>query len=170
MTEITLRKARTDRVLFTLLLILAAAAFAWTFTFPPPVMRGYPGAALFPQIILIALALFSLSGLWRNYRITHARAQGVAAPKEFDGKIHLRLDALAATVISLAAFVAVLEYAGMEPAVFLYLAGVLHVRTRRPLLALACGFFGAAGVYFLFVQAIDVHLPLMFLPRYLGWW
>lgn len=166
MTDITLRKTRTDRALFALLLVLAAAAFAWTFTFPPPVMRGYPGAALFPQIILTALALFSLSGLWRNYRI--ARAQGARTAK--DGDIHLRLGALAATVTSLAAFVAVLEYAGMEPAVFLYLAGVLYVRTRRPFLALACGFFGAAGVYLLFVQAIDVHLPLLFLPRYLGWW
>ena len=170
MTEITFRKAKADRVLFALFLVLAAAAFAWTFTFPKPVMRGYPGAGLFPQLILVALALFCISGLARNIKITRAIAKGAAAPEGFDADIRLRIDALTSTLVSLGAFIAVLQFVGMEPAVFFYLAITLYLRPRRLLLTLACAIFGTIGVYFIFVQALGVHLPLMFMPRYLSWW
>jgi hypothetical protein len=170
MTDITFRKAKADRALFVLLLVLAALAFAWTFTFPPPMMKGYPGAALFPQLILGALAMFCLSGLWRNFRTSRAIAQGEPAPGGFDAEIKLPVSALGLTVITLAAFVAVLQFVGMEPAVFFYLGGMLYLRTRRPLLALLCALFGTIGVYLIFVEALDVHLPLTFLPRYLAWW
>lgn len=170
MTEITVRKAKADRVLYILFLILAAAAFAWTFTFAKPVMRGYPGAALFPQLILITLAAFCIAGLFRNIRTTRAVARGETAPDGFDADIHFRVDALTSTLIGLGAFIVVLQFVGMEPAVFFYLAIALYLRTRRPVLALACAVFGTIGVYFLFVQALGVHLPLMLLPRYPGWW
>ena len=170
MTDITFRKAKADRVLFALFLVVAVAAFAWTFTFPKPAMRGYPGAGLFPQLILVAMALFCISGLWRNIMVSRAIAKGAPAPDGFDAEIRLRADALTTTVVGLGLFVALLQFAGMEPAVFLYLGIALYMRTRRAVLSLACAVLGTAGVYFIFVQALGVHLPLMFLPRYPGWW
>jgi hypothetical protein len=170
MTDITFRKAKADRILFTLFLVLAVAAFAWTFTFPKPAMRGQPGAGLFPQLILVAMALFCISGLWRNIKMSRAVAKGAAAPVGFDDEIRLRAGALTTTVVGLGLFIALLQFAGMEPAVFLYLGVTLYMRTRRALLALTCAALGTAGVYFIFMQALGVHLPLMFLPRYPGWW
>jgi len=170
MTDIIFRKAKADRVLFSFFLLLAIAAFAWTFTFPPPALRGYPGAGLFPQLILIGLALFCIAGLVRNIRTTRAIANSAAAPKDFDADIRLAASPLATILVGLTLFIAVLQFAGMEPAVFLYLGITLYMRTRRALLALISAVLGTTAVYFIFVQALGVHLPLLFLPRYPGWW
>ena len=55
----------------------------------------------------------------------------------------------------------------MEVAVFAFIAGGVYVRSRRVLLAAGAGLVSVVIVYVLFVQALSVHLPLTFLPRYL---
>jgi len=159
MLSITLTRRQADLVLFTVFLILALGAYQFTAYFPSPLLPGYPGSAMFPRIVLVTMGVIAIFGIVRG-----ALAGGKRAPR---GKVEIMVTPFVAAIAFLCAFAALLTLVGMEVAVFAAIAGALFYRTRSPLLSLGFGLGSVVVVYLLFVQALSVHLPLLFLPRYL---
>ncbi len=149
-----------DLLLYALFLVLSVAAFSVTHTFPSPLLPGYPGSAMFPRLVLIAMGIICAFGLVRV--LLQKEKDAHAAP------IELPVGSYLAIVACLVAFAAMLGALGMEVAVFVFIAGLLMFRTRKPLLSAGAGLASVIVTYLLFVQALSVHLPLTFLPRYLS--
>lgn len=155
-------RRRAEIGLYALALALAVAAFLHTASFPAPLLRGYPGAAMFPRLVIGGMAAFSVLGL--------GRALALAASGAAEGP-PLRFPAgpFAVALLALGMFALLMSSAGMELAVFALIAGGLWFRTRRFVAPAMAGLGAIVVVYLLFVQALSVHLPLTILPRYPGW-
>jgi hypothetical protein len=145
-------------VLFGVLLAISVAGYAMTASFPSPLLPGYPGSAMFPRIALVSLGVFSAFGLARALL-----ARGTGGPP-----LRFELAGWAAVVASLAAFAVVIRLLGTEIAAFGFVAGCLWFRRRDVVVPVVSGLLSVAFVYLVFVQLLSVHLPLLFLPRYLG--
>ena len=158
MAPVEIPRRAAEIGIYGLFLLFAIAAFRHTDTFPAPLLRGYPGAAMFPRLVLAAMAAFCLLGLARA-----ALQRGPAG-----ATVALPLGAFGAALAIVCAFVAALAALGMEVAVFALIAGSMWRRTGRPALSAAIAILSVAIVYLLFVQALSVHLPLTALPRYPG--
>lgn len=155
---VTFSRWWVDLVLFTAFLLLAVLAFALTFSFPRPLLPGYPGSAMFPQLVLGTMGAMALLGIVRT----------VARRADLSPQIvNVPLFPFALAILSLCVVAALLEVAGMEIAVFMFVAGALWLRTRKIGVPALAGVLSVIVVYALFVQALSVHLPLLFLPRYL---
>ncbi len=159
MLTITLTRRQADLILFAVFLILALGAYQFTAYFPSPLLPGYPGSAMFPRIVLVAMGIIVTFGFIRG-----VFALGKRAPR---GSVEIPLTPFMASVAFLCVFATLLAWVGMEAAVFAAIAGGLYYRTRSLLFSLSYGLCAVAVVYLLFVQALSVHLPLLFLPRYL---
>mgnify|MGYP001179523149 FL=1 len=153
---LTLSKRSVDLALFTLFLVLAVGAFLLTFDFPRPLLPGYPGSAMFPRLVLATMGVLAALGLLRC--LVGGRT---------DGEVRLPVRAFGLSLAALLAFAALMAVAGMEIAIFLFVATSLWLRSRRVAVAAAAGVAGVAVAYLLFVQVLSVHLPLVILPRYL---
>lgn len=151
-------RRRADIFLYAAFLFLTLVAYSVTGSFPSPLLAGYPGSAMFPRLVLIVMGIISVFGLLRVL-IRPKRANEKPLQFEFGGYILI--------VCSLIGFALLLTFVGMEVAVFVFIAGGVFVRSRRVLLSAGAGLAAVAVVYFLFVQALSVHLPLTVLPRYL---
>jgi hypothetical protein len=149
--------------LYGLFLAVAVVAFAYTATFPAPLLRGYPGSAMFPRLVLAAMGAICALGIARAALLALGGAAPAGAP------IRLPLAPFAAVIAAVAVFVVLLAAAGMEIAVFALIGGGLWFRTRRPVVAAVAGVLAVGVVYLVFAQALSVHLPLTMLPRYPGW-
>lgn len=149
-----------DLLLYGLFLVFAGLAYSVTSTFPSPLLPGYPGSAMFPRLVLIAMAVICAFGLARTLIV---RRIGPELPP-----LEVPIGGFLLIVASLAGFAVLLNWAGMEVAVFAFIAGALTIRTRNLLLAAGSGIAAVVVVYLLFVQALSVHLPLTVLPRYLS--
>lgn len=145
--------------LFGVFAVLAAVAYSFTSTFPSPLLPGYPGSAMFPRLVLIAMGVISVSGLLRTLF-----DRGGAT--DLDG-VELPVVAFAWVVGVLLAFALLMYLFGTEVAIFCLIGGGIWVRTRKILLSTLAGSVSVIVVYLIFVQALSVHLPLLFLPRYL---
>ena len=114
---------------------------------------------MLPRLVLIAMGVISVFGLLRSILTRR--------PTNDDARLDIPLMAFAAIVLVLAAFSAVLTLIEMEVAIFLMVAGCLYFRSRSLPTALGNALASIIVVYVIFVQALSVHLPLTFLPRYL---
>ena len=142
---------------------------AWTFwvttNFAPPVLPGYPGAAFFPQLIIGLLALLSLA-LFVRAAGALRRARRQAAPAG-EAKVSFDWASFLYSVAGALALVLAMQGFGTELAVTAYLALLLWLFGRRPVWAIATAIVTTLVLYALFVHMLSVHLPLLFLPRYL---
>jgi hypothetical protein len=158
MKTIEIPRRRADIFLYSFFLLLSLIAYSVTGNFPSPLLAGYPGSAMFPRLVLIVMGIICTFGLIRVL-MTPARAQDAPLPLEIGGYL--------LTIASLIGFALMLTFIGAEVAVFVFIAGGIYLRTRRALVAVGTGIVAVVVVYVLFVQALSVHLPLTFLPRYL---
>ena len=158
MKSIEIPRRRADIFLYSAFLLLTLIAYSVPGSFPSPLLAGYPGSAMFPRLVLIVMGIICVFGLVRVL-LRPARTGDEPLKFEFGGYL--------LTVCSLVAFALLLTFVGMEVAVFAFIAGGVYVRSRRVLLAAGAGLVSVVIVYVLFVQALSVHLPLTFLPRYL---
>ena len=158
MMSIKLSRRAADLGLFATFLVIAVLAYLRTATFPSPLLPGYPGSAMFPRLVLATMGVICVFGLLRAL----LRPSADAAP------VTIEIGPFAAIVAAIAAFGLALTLAGMEVAVFAFIGGALFYRTRKIGLAVGCGLAAVIVTYALFVQALSVHLPLTFLPRYLS--
>ena len=158
MKSIEIPRRRADIYLYSVFLVLTLVAYSVTGSFPSPLLAGYPGSAMFPRLVLIVMGVICAFGLVRVL-ISPVRTSDKPLRFEFGGYFLI--------VCSLVVFALLLTYVGMEVAVFVFIAGGVFVRSRRVLPAVFAGLITVVVVYALFVQALSVHLPLTFLPRYL---
>lgn len=163
MRPVEISRRHAEIGLYGLFLAIAVVAFVHTASFPAPLLRGYPGAAMFPRLVLAAMAGFCILGLVRALALAIGAG---AAPR---ASLRLHLGPFLGVAAAIAAFVVLLTAAGMEIAVFALVAGGLWFRARRPIVAAIAGVAAVGVVYVLFVQTLSVHLPLTVLPRYPGW-
>src|SRR6056297_1994285 len=159
MKVIEVPRRRADILLYSIFLLLTVVAYSVTGNFPSPLLAGYPGSAMFPRLVLIVMGIICVFGL---ARVLLSSAVATDIPLRFEFRGYLL------TVCSLIAFAILLTYAGMEVAVFSFIAVGVFVRSRNLLMSIGAGVITVFVVYALFVQALSVHLPLTFLPRYLN--
>ena len=158
-SSITFSRRRVNFVLFAIFLLISAVGYSVTSTFPSPFLPGYPGSAMFPRLVLVAMAVISVAGLLRTV-LSGSKKIGT-------GSVTVPIVPFLAVIALLLSFAAALQILGMEIAVFAMIAGCIWFRNRNLLVSAAVGLASVAVVYFVFVQALSVHLPLQFLPRYL---
>lgn len=161
MTSVAIPRRWANLVLFLSFLVLAIAAYGCTATFPSPLLPGYPGSAMFPRLILVVMACISTFGAIRCFV---SKRGGVSKSERTFEFPMLPILGIVAALLGFALF---MRFLGSEAAIFVFIAGALWLRTRRPLVSAAAGALSVVVVYALFVQALSVHLPLQFLPRYL---
>lgn len=159
MYSITLTRRQADLILFVAFFVFALGAYQVTASFPSPLLPGYPGSAMFPRIVLVTMGVIAIFGILRGVFAVKART-----PR---GGVEIPVTPFIASIGFLCAFAALLTLFGMEVAVFAAIAGALYYRTRNALFSIGFGLGAVIVVYMLFVQALSVHLPLLFLPRYL---
>lgn len=156
MQPITLTRRQSDLIVFGFFLAVTIVCAGFTFSFPSPLLPGYPGSAMFPRIVLCAMGILSLFGLVRSLLL----------PRDGPGlKVMVPAGPLLLSVAGLSAFVLTLALAGMEPAVFGFIAVASFFRSRRLVPALISGLAATLVVYVIFVEALSVRLPLLVLPR-----
>jgi len=71
------------------------------------------------------------------------------------------------TVISVLALIAGMAFVGFEPAAFGFLFILLGWRTGRWVWAAITSIIAVGLMYLAFVALLKVHLPMLFLPKYL---
>ena len=158
MSSVTVPRRWSDFALFAIFLALAVGSYGVTASFPSPLLPGYPGSAMFPRLILVAMGVICLFGL---ARMLIARSAGAGAD------LTIPLGPFAGVVGVARRYALLLLLAGAEIAIFCLITGCLWFRTRRLLVPVLVGLAAVVVVYLVFVQALSVHLPLRFLPRYL---
>lgn len=159
MSSITFSRRRVNFVLFAVFLVVAVAGYGVTSTFPSPFLPGYPGSAMFPRLVLVAMGVIAVAGLLRT-ALSKNNKTGI-------GTVTLPAAPFLSVVCLLLAFAATLHILGTEVAVFAMISGCLWFRNRNILVSGVVGLISVGVVYLVFVQALSVHLPLQFLPRYL---
>jgi len=166
------KAAIQNLVIYGLFALLASWVFTLTADFPQPLLPGYPGSAMFPRLAVGLMGLFSTLGFIRElFRLMSGRSALPVERSDTEGGLGSRSGASGAVLscIVLMLFVAIIEYVGMEPAVFLFCSLMTYVATRRVGASLVSGVASVLVVYLVFVQGLSVFMPLAFLPRYLSW-
>lgn len=130
-----------------LALLLAVGAFAVTFGFPPPAEANDPGAAAFPRLVAVGLAVLSVAQLVRP---------GSGEPLPGGGNA-LRV---VGVLVLLLVYSVLLEPLGFILATVLFLFGTLllaEVRKPLPLALIPVGV--SAALFYLFYELLRVSLP-----------
>jgi hypothetical protein len=161
MKSVDVPRRWANLVLFLFFLALSIAAYSITGGFPSPLIPGYPGSAMFPQLILVVMGCICSFGVVRCF----VTKQGGVAANE--ATVTFPLVPFLLIIGALLGFAGVMLIAGAEMAIFVFIAGAVWLRTRRTLVSVGAGAASVVVVYLLFVQALSVSLPLQFLPRYL---
>lgn len=176
MEPLTVDRIRADIAAAIVLIVFCLAALYIAAGFDPPILRGYPGAAFFPRLILSVLLIFTVTLLVRGWRAERRRpppSGGAEGPSQAPGSameertFPFDLYPLLLAIAAAFAFLAVMVVAGLEVAGTLFLTVALGIRGGRWFLAAAAAVVSVAVIYAVFVLALKVHLPLLFLPRYL---
>jgi len=147
-------------------MLFALLALYVTVSFDPPVLPGFPGAAFFPRLVLVALLLFGAMLAFRAWR-GRRRASAGNSRVDVDDQVDFRPWPVVLGCGAAFGAIAAMQVAGFEIAGTLFIGAALAIRTRRWLLSALVGALSAAVMYAVFVLALQVHLPLLFLPRYL---
>lgn len=150
---------RADIIVGVLILIGAAAAAFATTTWLPPVLPGDPGAAFFPRIALTVMFVFAVIMLTQSFR---------GGKSASDVTVTIELRSILTTALYTSLLVIGLELASFEIACFTFLAYMLWIRTGRWRWAIVTSLISTISLYALFVLALQVRLPLLFLPDYIS--
>jgi len=162
---------KTPALLATAALILVGLVVLYikTYEMMPSLLPGYPGDAFFPRLVIGFTAIFTVlilaGGAWRYAnRATRAEAAPAAS-----------LDWIETSLVAILcfAYIALLDPLGFELTTTGFLAILLAGRLLMPWpRAIPIAFASAAAttvlLYLVFVLWLNVGVPLLFLPRYLG--
>ncbi|MFY0615242.1 MAG: tripartite tricarboxylate transporter TctB family protein [Hyphomicrobiaceae bacterium] len=162
MTNLTVNIRTADLVVAILLIVISVFAGYVTTTWLPPVLPGDPGAAFFPRIALAVVLLFSLVLLVQSatkFRLTEADQSALT--------VTIDLGQFIITIVLSGLMVAGLGYVGFEVSAFAFLIVLLGMRTSRWLWSVVVSAISVAIMYLVFVIALQVRLPLTFLPYHL---
>jgi len=151
-----------------LVLIGLGVLFVNTYEMMPSLLPGYPGDAFFPRLVIGFTAIFAVlilaGGAWR-YANTVSEEPAPAAS----------LDWIETSVVAMLSFayVLLLDPLGFELTTTGFLGALLARRLLMPWpRAIPIAFASAAAttilLYLVFVIWLNVTVPLLFLPRYLG--
>lgn len=150
-------------IVFTLIFIcLFMGAFLVSLKFEPPVLRGDPGAAFFPQMISIGSLFFCVVLLVQ--RVLQIKSES----DQQANRIVIVFRPFLVTVGFVAGLILAMHYFGSEIAFFVFLLVLLGMRTQRWVWALIVSLISTAIVYIVFVALLNVHLPVLFLPKYIN--
>lgn len=157
-----IRISRNTADIVTALLLMAAAMFlfAETFNLPASRVKGYPGAAFLPRLILIYGMLFI--GLW----LIMALRAALSPEGKREGFVFEYVD-FGVTLLAAVLFVQGLERIGFEITAFVLVAALLLQRTRSIVFSLVASALFVVVIWFTFVILLNVALPLQFLPLFL---
>lgn len=154
-----------DIVVAILLLGISFVAYYITTTWIPPVLPGDPGATFFPRISLAIICFFAIVLLFQKISISGRRDESESPVDGGVASAGLRQFFL--TFVLSGLLVAGIAFVGFEPAGFAFLFGILGWRTKRWLWAFVTSAIAIPIIYLVFVIALNVRLPLLFLPPYL---
>lgn len=147
---------RADLAIAAILVVIAIATFAASSGFPVAKLGNDVGAARFPRIYAVVLVV--LAGLLALQAWRRPVPAGATAPTAERRQALPRV--MAGMGICLACFVA-MQFVGFVPAALTQFVGLMLLMGRRhwvqtTLIAVAL----TAAVYFLFVNGLNVPLPL----------
>ena len=162
---------RRTAEIVTALVLLAAIVFLYihTYTFAPSPMRGYPGAAFLPRLILIYAGAFTaiwLAGLvfWYPTPGTNSLIDA-----EDDRVFEFEYRDYLITIVAILAFVFGTEEIGFEATSFLVFAVLLYSRLSSIAMVVLVSLLSTLVCYLVFVLLLNVSLPLAFLPAYINY-
>jgi hypothetical protein len=167
MRPLVFDRLRSDRAIAIGVMLFAAVALYVTASFDPPVLPGFPGAAFFPRLVLVALFSFGAVLLVRAWRLRNGSVPETQARADDRRPVDFDIGPVALGCAAALGAIALMQLAGFEIAGTLFIGAALVIRTRRWIFSALIGAFGTAVMYAVFVLALQVHLPLLFLPRYL---
>jgi len=151
---------KAEAVTYALLLAGFSYSYWLTFSFGKSLVRGYPGAAFFPRLILyftIAATLAALTGAI-YYGVT---SKGKTADNfVFEGREFIL------SVLAIGVFIALLPILGFELTTLITMFALLVVRLGGWLQALVVAMITMIACYGLFALMLNVSLPLRFLPAH----
>jgi len=171
MTSLRVTAPRADIGAGLIIALFAAWAFYVTLGFDPPALKGFPGAAFFPRLILAVLfplgAALCVRGLIRSFKTAREPAPADSEGQPATGRVYeFDLVPFLLSLGGVLAMLALMQAAGLEIAVALYLGILLWVGSRRLVWSVVMALVGTAVIYLVFVHILGVHMPLLFLPRY----
>lgn len=165
MTPLHISQRSGDIAGALIFMAISVGAFLVTLDFLPPVLPGDPGAAFFPRLIVGVIFLFGLILLIRRLRSGRPRED------DPDGSMNtgavIDLASFGVTTLSVLALIAGMATVGFEPAAFGFLFILLGWRTGRWVWAGITSVIAVALMYLTFVALLKVHLPMLFLPKYI---
>jgi hypothetical protein len=170
----TVDRRRADVVGALLFLLLAAFAYWRTTTWEPPILPGDPGAAFFPRLSISLIAIFSLVVIMRRLFFSAAESRTPSdtvsdgAGKTVSQLYRVDIASLATGIVSSGLLVAAMTLAGFEIPALIFLFALLAWRSGNWVWSAIGSVITVAVVYVVFVVLLKVHLPLAFLPKYLG--
>ena len=153
--------------LMTALVLLAAivALVIQTLGFAPSPVRGYPGAAFFPQIALVGAGIFVV--LWLAI-LVRRRMKSMAGTNDNGVEFGFEWRDYFITIGAVLAFVYGLDLVGFEISCFLLLFLLLYSRAGNVITAFLMAAVTTLVLYGTFVLLLNVSLPVAFLPRFLS--
>lgn len=151
---------RAEAATYAVLLAVLSYLYWLTFFFGKSVVRGYPGAAFFPRLILYFTMASALAALL--VAVTSGRSEGAATTFDFEGRDFLL------TIATIGAFIFFLPILGFEITAFAMMLVLLGLRLDGWMKALVGALLTTAVFYVLFVIMLKVSLPLRFLPAYVS--
>lgn len=146
----------------TYVALLGGLAYLYwlTFFFGKSIVRGYPGAAFFPRLILYFTLAATLAALVVS--LFGGFGERKAKRFEFEGRDFVL------TIATIAGFIVALPVLGFEITSFALLLVLLGLRLNGWLTAVVAALATTAVFYVLFVLMLQVSLPLRFLPAYVS--
>lgn len=141
-------------------LLLAQLYMFWeTFSFTASTVRGYPGAAFFPRLVLALTVTLTL--LWMAKLLLARRVAPEAAEP-----IVFEIPDIVVVAVAAIFFVLGLRYIGFELTLTIIAFGLLLPRLGSWWQAALSAVATTAVCYAIFVAALGVSLPMLFLPEY----
>ena len=162
---------RRGAEIVTALVLLAAIVFLYihTYSFAPSPMRGYPGAAFLPRLILIYAGVFTtiwLAGL--TFRHPTPGTDSLIDAED-DAAFEFEYRDYFITIVAISAFVLGVDAIGFELTGFLIFAVLLYFRLPSLVMVVLVSFLATLVSYVVFVLLLNVSLPLAFLPAYINY-
>ena len=164
---IELNRRTAEAVTALALLALVILLFIHSFSLPPSPMRGYPGAAFMPRLILIYSAIFLLLWLARLVIWHKPTDSDAGLDPEADPAFDFEYRDYLITIVAVLAFVFGLEHIGFEITCFTVFAALLYPRLSSLALVLLVSLLSTLFLYVTFVLLLNVTMPLAFLPNYI---
>lgn len=151
---------KAEAVTYALLLAGFGYLYWLTFSFGKSLVRGYPGAAFFPRLILYFTIGATLAAL------TGAVYCSVASKRKTADSFVFEAREFTLTVLAIGAFIALLPILGFELTTLITMFALLVVRLGGWLQAFVVAVIAMVVCYGLFVLMLNVSLPLRFLPAH----